>query len=384
MKRMVALLLVLAMVFALCACGKVEKNDEGFLKNLQRGLEQRLSMVDKSHSSTNGVAGIRDNYANCVRAELSAIGNLSEYTFSDSNLASIAERYVETLNTELEGISYFNVNHTKYSEIYYSEGYYPQAELLCELNKKYGLEVGSSSVEKFAQFLEDGRLFSALKSLLPSDFTLESLGGNKSEFFLVNNTDYDFSGARVLFNFYNDDGVLVDSSSSYFESWRPGSKNRATVYSQDVFSRVEAAVAFNMGNTNVSTEFAPIEYVNNMIIELELVTELPQELSYRSTRQYYTKGIVKTFSYEEGYWNDGVGSLKIHISGEKTYDKDHDKGTRACRFAWKVYDEEGVVIDTGSFYTSDLREGETFKDAESSVHNLEPGKYYIEITDYNS
>ena len=55
---------------------------------------------------------------------------------------------------------------------------------------------------------------------------------------------------------------------------------------------------------------------------------------------------------------------------------------RGCYFDWRIYDEEGVVMGSGSFYSDKLKVGEVFKDEESYASDLLPGKYFIELSDH--
>ena len=378
MKKVISLLLALAMVFALCACGGA-KNDDAFLKNLQKGIEKRISVEEKI--SQNGSARFSpEALTSGVSEELNAIGSLSDYTFADAELEALAEAYVAALNNQVAGGAQYTSNYTAFIDTYYSKGYYPQMQLLCTIYDDYGLEIKKKSLEKFNAFLDDGRYYSELQNVISGEnVVFESLGGSRSLLIIENTTGHDLSGAQISFNFYDDAGVMVGSSSTYFQSWLPGVTNKAEIYSQNTYAKAEAEISLYGGSSGISTGYFPLNYINEMIIELELVTELPKEFSYKS----YSKCEVNNFWYEDNYWNDGAATLTLHISGEKTFDRNGESGTESCYLKWKICDEDGVVIDTGSFYTSDLTVGQAFKDSSSSARNLTPGKYFMEIMDYS-
>ena len=377
MKREIAFFLALVMVFALCGCG-VEKNDEGFLKNVQTGIEKRITYTKTGQNNISGMDGMATYYANCANEELRAIGDVDEYIFTDSRLEQIAYDYVAALNKQVTGAKDYNGNYQRFSEQYYSNGYYPEAELICILNEEYGLTAGKNYTAEFNKFLEDGQTYVAIQNLVTEDTVLESIGGSRSAIVVDNTSMFDLSGAQLHFNFFDDDGLMVDDSSCYFQSLQAGCKQKAEVYAQKKFTKAEVSVSCYLGSAEIKTAYKPIKYVNNMIVELELVTELPKEFAYKD----YSKGIIKSFGYEESSWSDGKASLKLHISGEKTYDGSSSGDSNSCYFDWRVLDEDGVVIDTGSFYVDKLKVGESFKDVESYVSKLEVGKYYIEITDH--
>lgn len=245
MKKIIAFLLVLVMALSLCACGG-EKNDEAFIKNLQKGLEKRLSMVTTGNKDFSA-NGQQTFYTNCAKVELDAIGDLNEYVFTDPELEEIADKYVVALNKQIEGAKYCISNYTQFQDIYSSQGYYPQMSLVSRLNDDFGLTVNNKYAEQYGAYLADGGLYRSAIAVLEAAPTLESLGGTRSQIVIENAGEYDLSGAQMRFNFYDEDGVLVGNSSTYLESWKAGSKNKAEIYCQNSFVSAEAAIEFYMG-----------------------------------------------------------------------------------------------------------------------------------------
>ena len=106
-------------------------------------------------------------------------------------------------------------------------------------------------------------------------------------------------------------------------------------------------------------------------VELEL-PDLPQTVS--DLRFYASSCKVTNITYKV----NGYGSMSIYLSGEKTYDEKGNNYSQSCKIGWKLYDEDGYVIDDGTCYTSSVKVGEKFKDAECWIGGgiIKRGKTY--------
>ncbi len=61
--------------------------------------------------------------------------------------------------------------------------------------------------------------------------------------------------------------------------------------------------------------------------------------------------------------------LYVYLTGQKTYDSDGSNYSSSCKIGWKLYDEDGYVIDDGNCYTSSLTTGEKFKDERITIYD---------------
>ena len=69
--------------------------------------------------------------------------------------------------------------------------------------------------------------------------------------------------------------------------------------------------------------------------------------------------------------------VTFYFTGEKTYDKNGNSYSQSCKIGWKLYDEDGYVVDDGTCYTTSIKVGEKFKDASATAYNIiEQGKTY--------
>ena len=105
-------------------------------------------------------------------------------------------------------------------------------------------------------------------------------------------------------------------------------------------------------------------------VEIEL-PNVPQTISYNgysATSSCRVTGITYKVS------NDDV---TFYFTGEKTYDKNGNNYSQSCKIGWKLYDSNGYVVADGTCYTTAIRVGEKFKDADDTAYNvIEQGETY--------
>lgn len=73
----------------------------------------------------------------------------------------------------------------------------------------------------------------------------------------------------------------------------------------------------------------------------------------------------------------------LYFTGTKTYDKSGNDYSRICAVGYKIYDSEGYVVETGTYYTDQIKVGDEFRDdAEPIFFDVLPGETYtIELID---
>lgn len=84
---------------------------------------------------------------------------------------------------------------------------------------------------------------------------------------------------------------------------------------------------------------------------------------------------------EENY--DGLYTVEMYFSGEKTYDARGSGQGATCKISWQLFDTEGYVVDSGTVYSPSVREGEKFRDAKDYIFDLAGGTYYLELSSTN-
>lgn len=67
----------------------------------------------------------------------------------------------------------------------------------------------------------------------------------------------------------------------------------------------------------------------------------------------------------------------IYFTGEKIYDADGSGYSQSCKVGWKLYDEDGYTVASGTFYSTSIAVGEKFRNEKVNAWNvIEPGKTY--------
>ena len=119
--------------------------------------------------------------------------------------------------------------------------------------------------------------------------------------------------------------------------------------------------------------------------EIILQDSLPVTLNYvDKIGSIESTWSVTDFRYETtNYSVQKEQNVHFFFSGEKTYDVRGSGQGDSCRISWQLFDADGYVVDSGTCYSPNVREGEKFKDAESVSLNLAPGTYYIELYSTN-
>ena len=376
MKRVLAITLAIIMCLSLCACS-TEMNDAGFVTNLTKGLEARWKISDSSTTFTSLDAYMEHLYK-CVDAELSMLGAYSDYTFVDENLAALAEQYFVALESQREGIQYYESDYNKYEELFTTKGYNKRAELIYLISKEYNLQVSKNNFSTLSDFIVLGEKVNAIEDILSQDLLLE-FTGMYYELVIENTTKYDLSGAQLNFTLNDDAGVGIYTVSTYVDTWTAGSKINASVYpNEHDFASVEMSIYINSGR--IGTNPVPIEHVNNLIIDI-VAPDLPMELSCGLLGKVFSTVIINSFDYEVDYWPDGTASANLFFSGTKTFDKDGENGSNPSGFSYKLYDVDNVVVRSGIVYVYDLAVGESFKNADGYTGDLEPGTYRLVLAD---
>lgn len=103
--------------------------------------------------------------------------------------------------------------------------------------------------------------------------------------------------------------------------------------------------------------------------------------SVPSTYHYYgysASSVKITNIRYEMFGND----MRIYLSGEKIYDKNGSHYSNSCKVGYKVYDSDGYVVASGTFYSDAMCVGEKFKDDYFLACDLKIGETYtLELLD---
>ena len=69
--------------------------------------------------------------------------------------------------------------------------------------------------------------------------------------------------------------------------------------------------------------------------------------------------------------------LYLYFTGEKTYDAEGNRYSQSCKVGWKLYDSDGYIVESGTFYSPNIAVGEKFKNEKEYAWGvIVPGETY--------
>ena len=107
---------------------------------------------------------------------------------------------------------------------------------------------------------------------------------------------------------------------------------------------------------------------------------LPIELNLKD---YFgnTESIIQINEVSYRFEKEYLPQLKITIAGEKSYG---GKNSGYDIISYKLYDDDGYMMDSGSIYLSSLSEGDKFKDDSLVIYDVTPGtSYTLKLMEYD-
>ena len=94
-----------------------------------------------------------------------------------------------------------------------------------------------------------------------------------------------------------------------------------------------------------------------------------------------TESIIQINDVSYKFEKDYLPQLKITISGEKTYGKSN---SGYDIISYKLYDNEGYIIETNNIFLKSLNEGDKFKDDSIVIYDAIPGESYtLKLVEYD-
>ena len=213
---------------------------------------------------------------------------------------------------------------------------------------------------------------------------------NKNHYFLFSLKDKDENyikfGATVKIRIVNDLDVEVYNNTvqvkrSDYSTWKSlgnsyiaacvriydnqiqeGATDKGTFYYQ-----VTAEDGSKFSEYSLDIDNLPVKQTTITFTELPIVIT-----TFTSTGSTQTKVKITDINY-----NVYSTYIKLKFTGEKLYDINGDSYSRSSYVGYKVYDSEGYIIETGTFYTDKLKVGDKFKDDEKNIYfDVIPGETY--------
>ena len=111
----------------------------------------------------------------------------------------------------------------------------------------------------------------------------------------------------------------------------------------------------------------------------------PQTITYYgySNKRWYSCNITSITIEKVDYrsYSNEI-NYRVYLTGESTYNYQGNNQSSEMRIGYKLYDSDGIVVDSGTAYTELVAVGEKFKEYISFY--LTPGKTYkLILSDVN-
>ncbi len=226
-KRFLMILTIIGL--CLCACSN-ENNDNSasnsidneFLSTIEESITWRMENSGSTSEST------------LVNTELAYLSKYTDETFSDENLKTLADKYIEGLNIQDEALE-----QEKYCDyqILWQEGRVYRFEVLSDLYNSYSFM--SDNAEFIGTYVSDleyeQNLYKAYTTIEEDidtqvpDLDYYLYDEYTIKFTLVNNTDYTFSSTFEI-NITDGDSTILENGEAYVDSVKPGQSYVVTYY----------------------------------------------------------------------------------------------------------------------------------------------------------
>ena len=211
--------------------------DIDFIVNVSKGLESRWKITDNDaewDSKTHTSEEVQNHYKTVVESELDTIGELSQYTFENKALETLAIEYVSALQQQYEAAGLFTSTESSNEE--WETGYARRVLCLSEFFKNYGATVNDKYkdvvIEMTDQELPNAKKYIAIQGWLNDlksvEFKLDEEESNdyiKYYKGLIENTSgYPINSLSIHVDLLDEAGVVVEQYTDYLNNLTSGQK----------------------------------------------------------------------------------------------------------------------------------------------------------------
>ena len=232
--------------------------DEQFIKDMSKGLQARLDLIDKNEKKDEEVDSQsqeeKDMTLDCIQAELDCVEKYTDEKFNDSKLQEYAVKYVNLLKQHKDACKYIPVDYYgKYSEELDSI-YNERSKIIEDLVENYNLTVDKKHQDTLDEFKTNSQLVKdqdameeSVKNMLANiQFTEVSNedGWKTYQGVVENTTGKDISSLSVDINLKNADGVIVETTYDDVSNFTKGAKAQFEFYTDKDFATTEVTASY--------------------------------------------------------------------------------------------------------------------------------------------
>lgn len=253
----IGILCVGMFLFCMAGCGSTKEDEtsilteEDFISNLEKGLENRWD-ISGEDTSLMSISEAQEHLTKCIDEETDVLLSMDRYAFEDKTLEGLAQQYFNALDLQREGVQYSGTEQYEEYEQTFQLGYYYRVITIYELNKNFGLTVGT----KYQSTLDDviAEYNVSLEAVTIQEYVNEltaSLNYTKDEeksdeystyysTVIENTTDFTIDALEIDLLFVDTDGVTIYQTMDYIDNFKSGTKYRSSLYVDvDTFDHIE-------------------------------------------------------------------------------------------------------------------------------------------------
>lgn len=234
MKRILSFILCTLLVMSTCSCSGGKSVDEQFISSLEKGLEARWQLTDKTNTPT------KEDWEKYVKAELDEILKYKDEKFEDKKIEKVAKTYIKSIEDTKKILKYVNTNQwmTKYDMGIYMT----RTKALYDINQIKTLEVKEEYKEDLTRLISTGEAASLAKKIM-EDVKFKKVKGEydyRTYAAIIENTStIDFQSFWLSVALYDKNGIIVDTQDVYVSSWNAGEKAKFEFGTSKEFSKIK-------------------------------------------------------------------------------------------------------------------------------------------------
>ncbi len=194
---------------------------------------------------------------------------------------------------------------------------------------------------------------------------------------IVDYNNYGFDGGFIVLMDENNEEEVYSTS---IEGTTKTGIIQTHTYSIPIKGSIELGGTYNLRFVNDGYTPKPKDDDGNQKQDFTiLLPSVPQNISYYSGSSVQSTAKVTNITYE----TSGTKAT-IFFTLEKIYDSRGNGQSASCYIGWKLYDSEGYIIDSGTFYSESMKVGDKQKNGKEYIYDLEKGETYkLEISNVN-
>ena len=229
--------------------------DGKFMRDLSTALESRWDMIQNTDEANMNTDESIDHRKKLTDIELNLLQKYRDKQFNDSTLATMANQYIDALESYKKSYDYYNLDYNKYS-VLNAKAYSDRVLLIQQFLNDYNLKIDekySSDLESIltnAKVVEEEKSIEEQLTAMVSDLNFEviedSYGYKTYQATIENTTSVSFSYLQIMVDLISEDNVILGSTyAGQINNFQPGQKAKLEFSTDEEFARMEFTTSYS-------------------------------------------------------------------------------------------------------------------------------------------